>query len=486
MDLPHLNELETLRALIAESPIPIGLYVGPEMHIAVVNKAILQTWDRDESVIGKTFHDALPELNSQPFEKLLEQVYSTGVAYHASEDRVDLVVGGKLQIFYFNFTYQPLKYKNGKVWGILNTATDVTAQVMARQKLVEAEERLRLALDSADLGTWSINAHTKKTFPSARTKELFGFESDEEMSFEASINAVAEDYRDKVIATIDRAFTEGGSYDTEYPIINVRNGKQRWVRSTGKVYYDADNKPNNFSGVIMDITDRKEEEIRKNDFIAMVSHELKTPLTSIKSYIQISLIKVKKQGDEFLENALSKADKQIVKMTKMIRGFLDLAKLESGKISIQPEQFDIELLVKETVNDIQFISDSHFFEVTGCGPLMVNADRYKIGQVIENFLSNAMKYSPKETIIEVKCNVADNHAVVSVVDKGIGVKQKDQEKLFNRFYRVDNDIIKNVAGFGIGLYIAGEIIQLHNGRIWVESEEFEGAIFSFSLPLAQA
>ncbi|RYY34479.1 MAG: PAS domain S-box protein [Sphingobacteriaceae bacterium] len=484
MDLINLNELETLRSIIAESLMPIGLYTGREMRIALVNKSILRTWDRDESILGKTFYEALPELASQPYFKILDDVYTTGIAYHANEDRVDLVVDGRLQIFYFNFTYQPLKDEYGNVWGVLNTATDVTAQVIARQQLAEAEERLRLALESAELGTWSINAVTKETFPSARTKELFGFTADEEMPYDTSINQVADEHRDKVVATINKAFTNGGSYDMEYPVIDAKTGKERWVRSTGKVYYDADGNPASFSGVLMDINNRKQEDIRKNDFIAMVSHELKTPLTSIKSYIQISLMKVNKSGDEFLANALNKADKQIVKMTKMIRGFLDLSKLESGKISIQPERFDINILVKEVVNDVQFINQSHLLEVEACDDAIVMADRYKIGQVVENLLSNAIKYSPRETAIEIKCYIKDDNVIVSVADKGIGVKQKDQERLFDRFYRVDNDIIKNVSGFGIGLYIAGEIIQLHNGKIWVESEEFEGAVFSFSLPLS--
>jgi two-component system sensor histidine kinase VicK len=483
MHSSYLTELETLQAIIAESPMPIGLYIGREMRIKIANKAIQKAWNKDETVVGKTFHDAIPELNDQPFDRLLDEVYTTGIAYHATEDRVDIIVDGVLKPFYFTFTYKPLKDKDGNVWGILNTATDVTEMVVARQKMAEAEERLRMAIESADMGTWAIDAATKKAHPSARTKEMFGFEADEEMSLEQSINQISDDYRDMVINTINTAFEKGGSYDMEYPLVDNHNGKQRWVRVTGKLYYDDNDKPANFSGMIIDITGRKQEEIRKNDFIAMVSHELKTPLTSIKSYIQISLNKARKANDEFLAGALDKADRQIVKMTKMIRGFLDLSKLESGKITLATENFNMADLVKEIVSDAQFINHDHFIELESCCPAAVNADRYKIGQVLDNFLSNAIKYSPRETQIKVRCEIRDGNVRVSVSDLGIGIKHKDHAKLFDRYYRADNDIIKTVSGFGIGLYIAGEIIHLHNGQIGVVSEEFEGSEFYFMLPV---
>jgi len=103
--------------------------------------------------------------------------------------------------------------------------------------------------------------------------------------------------------------------------------------------------------------------------------------------------------------------------------------------------------------------------------------------VLNNFLSNAVKYSPKDSTISITTKTCDNEIQVSVSDNGIGIKLKDQEKLFQRFYRVDNDEIKNISGFGIGLYLASEIIQRHKGKIWVNSEENKGSTFSFSLPI---
>ncbi|MCC8407421.1 PAS domain S-box protein [Mucilaginibacter sp. UR6-1] len=477
-------EPDMLRAVIDETPAPTALYTGKNMLIKVANKAMLQIWLKDDDILDTPFCDALPEIACQRLGSLLIDAYQNNQHIELKEERVDRVVNGKAIASYYNITFKPLTDSNHSIWGILHTAIDITEQVTARFQLTEAQQRLQLAIESAGLGTWSIDATSMKIYPSARTKQFFGLQPDDELLFDEAMARIGEQQRPQVVAAITKAFAQGGGCDMEYPITDPKTGKQYWVHSTGRLYYDAHGNPANYSGIMIDITQRKQEEIRKNDFIAMVSHELKTPLTSIKSYIQISMGKAQKLGEPFIAGALAKADLQIVKMTKMIRGFLDLSKLESGKITLSPEVFDISELINEVVADARFINSSHFIEVDRNDAAPVNADRNKIAQVLDNFLSNAAKYSPRETEIYVNCVVNETDAVISVTDKGIGVKKQDQEKLFDRFYRADNEIMKTVAGFGIGLYIAGEIIHLHKGKIWVESEEFEGATFYFSLPLS--
>ena len=170
-------------------------------------------------------------------------------------------------------------------------------------------------------------------------------------------------------------------------------------------------------------------------------------------------------------------------MTDLIHGFLDLSKLESGKLRLTPELFDINQLINEIIADFKQASNSHVFIFQPGNGLVVNADREKIGQVIANLLSNAVKYSNKGTSISIKIRDTDTGLEVSVTDQGVGIKLKDQKKLFQRFYRVENEKIQNVSGFGIGLYLAGEIIQCHKGKIGVESIEGEGSTFYFTLPL---
>jgi PAS domain S-box-containing protein len=235
------------------------------------------------------------------------------------------------------------------------------------------------------------------------------------------------------------------------------------------------------SKIARDISEKKQEEARKNDFIAMVSHELKTPLTSMRAYVQLLLAKEKEAGDNFRTSVLTRAGVQAKKMSAMINDFLSLARLEEGKISLKFEEFNLKQVIDETVLDAQFLSTNHSIQVTGCDDIAVNADRDKIGQVLMNLLSNAIKYSPKGGDITIDCQRVEKGVKVSVTDHGIGISEKDQKKLFDRFYRVQNERVKTVSGFGIGLYLVSEILKYHDSKIEVESDEGKGSTFYFTL-----
>jgi PAS domain S-box-containing protein len=237
------------------------------------------------------------------------------------------------------------------------------------------------------------------------------------------------------------------------------------------------------SKIARDISEKKLEEQRKNDFIAMVSHELKTPLTSIRSYIQVLLTKARHEDDPFKLNALTRADAQSKKMTTMINDFLNLTRLEEGKIQLTKELFDLHPVIEDVTSDAQFLTTSHTILFKGCDGVKVYADKDKIGQVMINLLSNAVKYSPNNSTIIVECIVDAGKVKICVTDQGIGISTADQKKLFDKFYRVKNDKAKTVSGFGIGLYLVAEILQYHNSKIEVESQEGSGSTFWFSLDI---
>ncbi len=215
----------------------------------------------------------------------------------------------------------------------------------------------------------------------------------------------------------------------------------------------------------------------------MVSHELKTPLTSIKGYVQLMQIKFSKTQDESFSRILEKADVQINKMTAMINGFLNISRLESGKIHINRQLFDLALLLKEAEEESIATVNSHKLIFAPAEPVAVNADRDKIGQVIHNLLSNAVKYSPPGSTIRVSCTSDNEFAYVSVKDQGKGIKQEDAVHIFDRYYRVEGEDMHSISGFGIGLYLCSEIISHHKGTISLESEIGVGSDFVFTLPL---
>ena len=223
----------------------------------------------------------------------------------------------------------------------------------------------------------------------------------------------------------------------------------------------------------------------------MASHELKTPVTSIKGYVQLLLSMYKDHNEnnvqfssQAVQTSLSTIDKQIVKLNRLMSELLDLSRIDSEKLELNMQNFDLNSLVTETVQDAQQTTKHHIV-IKNSSEYRVVGDRDRIGQVMLNLLANAIKYSPKRNSIEVDIyQPARNCVSVSVTDHGIGIGEEHQEKIFERFYRVEGKSEQTYPGFGIGLFIASEIIQRHHGTINVKSKKSEGSTFTFTLPVA--
>ncbi|TDQ11239.1 PAS domain-containing sensor histidine kinase [Pedobacter metabolipauper] len=232
-----------------------------------------------------------------------------------------------------------------------------------------------------------------------------------------------------------------------------------------------------------DITPIVLEEQRKNDFVSMVSHELKTPLTSILSYIQVMLSKYSKSDDTFLSQALSRTESLAKSMTKMINDFLNMSRLEEAKVTLNLERLELHLLIQQVIQEIQLNSHTHNIQFSHSGIMYISADHAKLGQVLINLISNAIKYSPESSTITVGYEPYGTQVKIYVRDQGIGIQESDQKRLFERFYRVENHATKHTTGFGIGLYLVAEILRYHHTKIEVESSAGKGSTFYFLLPI---
>ncbi|QJD94548.1 PAS domain S-box protein [Mucilaginibacter robiniae] len=479
-----LESEERFRAIFDQAPLGMCLLRGREQVIELANENILKIWGRRyEEVIDFPQSVARPELGNQPILQWLDETFTSGTTRINTEIGIKLYDQGTLRDAYINSVYQPIKDNHGTVTSILVILEDVTQRVEQKKREERIQEMFNMAVQSANLGTWYIDAETREFVPSLRLKELFGYYPDEIMPYDVAITQITDEYRDLVIKAVENSINKGESYDLEYPILGYHDNQLRWVRATGKVYQPEDGKHAHFSGTILDITERKLDDIRKNDFIAIVSHELKTPLTSAKAYIQVLSAKAKKVQDNFTAATLDKVDAQINKMNTLIKGFLDVARLESGKIHLATQTFNLQDLLKEVVDESILYTNSHQFTYTPCQPINITGDREKILQVINNLLSNAVKYSPQGKAIEISCTIENGMAKVWVKDEGMGVKPEDQAKLFDRFYRVETKHTQTISGFGIGLYLCAEIIKRHHGNIGVESNADTGSTFWFTLPI---
>lgn len=375
---------------------------------------------------------------------------------------------------------QQLDHKNN---GAIITFNDITELKKIQKELNVSNKMLGIAIDSAAMGMWSIDLQTREFAPSQRLKEIFGFHPDEQMTYEASIAQIDSKYQALVTDAVEANISKGIKCDIEFPLRGFHDGKIRWVRANGDLSLDQEDKPTYFTGVVHDITVHKQDELRKNDFIAMVSHELKTPLTSMQGYVQLLALRAKNDEDTFSMSKLEKVHSQVKKMTTLINGFLNTSSFEAGKIYLNEQTFEINDLLNEVVEEVMLITANHNFVVMPSPTVSVKADRDKIGQVINNFLTNAVKYSPKGKNIDISCKESNGNIQVSVKDQGIGIKPQDQEKLFDRYYRIESVQNQTISGFGLGLYLSAEIIHRHKGKVWVESEMGKGSTFYFSLPL---
>jgi signal transduction histidine kinase len=227
----------------------------------------------------------------------------------------------------------------------------------------------------------------------------------------------------------------------------------------------------------------RELEQRRNEFTSMVVHEIKTPLTSIKGYVQLLHRKSERAGDEQTRLLTARMDTQINKLTGLIDDLLDVTRIAGGKLQMREELFAFDELVQEVIGDLQPLTEHQLILREGKTEARVWGDRLRIGQVITNFLTNAIKYAPSTDRILVKSCSDGQSVTLCVQDFGPGISKDQQAKVFDPFYRVISPTQREIPGLGLGLHISAEIIQRHEGHIWVESEAGNGATFCFSLSL---
>jgi PAS domain S-box-containing protein len=220
----------------------------------------------------------------------------------------------------------------------------------------------------------------------------------------------------------------------------------------------------------------------RDDFIAAASHELRTPVTSLKVYTEVMLRKATKSSDEVALRSLQAMNNQIDRLSNLIVDLLDVAKIESGTLELRQEAFDLRQLVDEIVDVTQATLTKHRIAVDGDATLTVVGDRERVGQVLTNLLSNAVKYSPNANLVHVRLAGDKDNVVLEVEDFGIGIQREHLPRLFDRFYRVNSPDEKTFPGLGMGLHIVQEIVRRHGGDLDVESTPGRGSCFRVKLP----
>ena len=274
----------------------------------------------------------------------------------------------------------------------------------------------------------------------------------------------------------------GTPYQTEFRMID-KHGNYRWWLVRALALKDANDKIIKWYGTNTDITDQKELERQKDNFLAVASHELKTPVTSIKAYAQVLEMMLNRAGDTKSAVLMSKMDGQINRLTSLIGDLLDVTKINSGRLEFDNIPFDFNQMMLEIIEDMQLTSGRHQIKHQLSFKRMVTGDRDRIAQVVINLITNAIKYSPNADRIIIYTEDHDAEVQLCVQDFGIGLTRDKMDRVFEQFYRVSGTKEHTFPGLGLGLYISSEIIKQLGGKIWVNSVIEKGSTFCFSIPL---
>ncbi|HET8829927.1 MAG TPA: PAS domain S-box protein, partial [Pelobium sp.] len=353
-------------------------------------------------------------------------------------------VNGKL---FYDQDNQPLK--------IIGTVRDITKEKNFEQDLIDREEKFRLLADEMPQFVWTSNAEGRLNY---FNKSVYKYADLDEYILESNewFTIVHPEDREENVRIWKNSITTGKDFLFEHRF-RRKDGEYRWQLSRAKALRDANGSITMWVGTSTDIQEIKELDEQKDYFISMASHELKTPITSIKGYIQLLESKYRNAEDPFLKNSLKIVRKQIENLTTLVVDLLDVSKIRTGSLQLRKSQFNINNLITEVISEIQHINPHNEINFNADKKIDINADEESIRQVIINFLTNAVKYSPNAKQVTVSLKANEDELTVCVTDAGIGISAENQKKIFDRFYRVEGKNEKTFPGFGIGLFIAAEI-----------------------------
>ncbi|MCF2517688.1 ATP-binding protein [Dyadobacter sp. CY351] len=531
-----------LRNLVESAPFPIGVYVGREMRIELVNQAIIDVWGKGNDIIGNCYAEILPELAGTGIYEQLDSVYTTGKAYEAKNQRVDLMIDGHLKLFYFNYTFTPLRDSDGRIYGVMNTAADVTDLVVIQQDLRHAEASLRGAIELAELGSWELDIPTGKVTYSRNIQNWFGF-GDQQIPLDQIYEPIHPQDRDRVNSAIAQALLPGsdGIYDAEYRLIAYKSDVQRIVHARGKVIYDNQGVAYKLVGSAQDVTAERQQQqqleslvelrtkelaaaneelaaqneeyiaineelekanqlfIRSNEnlqqFAYVASHDLQEPLRKIQQFGDL----LHRQYGAEIGNGLNYLERMRAaasRMSTLIEDLLSFSSLTSQGSDNQ--EISLQAIIKGILPDFELtiLETGAIVQIDELP--VIYGNRLQLGQLFQNLLSNALKFrhanvAPMVQIKSAKLSSTDLppsvkparrtdfYYQIEVTDNGIGFDEQYQERIFQVFQRLHGK--NEFAGTGIGLAICAKVMENHGGAIMATSRRGHGASFKLYFPV---
>lgn len=484
-----VHERARLYQLFEQAPGFMCTLRGPQHVFAFANAAYRQLFDRP--LIGRPAREAFAELEGQGFFEQLDAVYRTGEPYRADAKLAVLTGedGGEV-LKYLTFIYQPLLDETGTVLGVFCEGVDVTSSMQALAELQRTEAWLQEGLQAAHMVAfeWDLVAGQLRYSPNAI--DVLGYTSTVRS---VGLNTVHPDDLPLLQAAIDRAIESQGSFQMVHRRIRPDTGALLWTDTRGQVYAAGSQGPAYMRGVIIDVTDRvrteqalREASVRKDEFLAMLAHELRNPLAPIAT--GSALLARSPDNFDAVRRTSELIERQVRHMSELVDDLLDMSRVTRGLIEIERTLVDLQDVVHHALEQARPLLEArgHTITVETPGaPVVVLGDRTRLVQVLVNLLTNAAKYTPADGKVNVKLERDGTRATMSVQDNGAGMEPSLLPHVFDLFIQGARTPDRSQGGLGIGLALVKAIVALHEGEAWAESEgKGHGSRFAIALPLA--
>jgi PAS domain S-box-containing protein len=516
------ERVQELRSLIEAAPFPIGVYEGPEMRIRMVNQAIIDVWGKGADLVGKSYFEVLPELENQEIYPLLLNVFKTGEAFHAKNERVDIKVNGRLQTFYFNYSFTPLFDDTGNVYGVMNTAADVTDLNVTKIKMAQSQENFRNLIMQAPVSMCLMlgPSHTVEV-ANEHMINLWGKDR-EEVMFKPIFDGLPDAREQGLEAVLAKVFSSGETFTaSEMPVHLIRFGQPDVVYQNFiyEPYIDGSGEILGVIAITNDVTEqvlarqkveelievRTEMLLQSNESLArsnadlaqfayIASHDLQEPLRKISMFSQMLEDNAGPKMDSRSQEQLRKISRSALRMQALVKDVLAYSQLNKSIDTfiitnlndvLEGVMSDFELIIEEKGAVIEV------FKLPA-----IPGQPLQLAQLFSNLIGNALKFqnahsSPKISITSdsigkeesTKLGLNDNIDYVKIIvsDNGVGFMPEQADKIFNIFHRLHSKT--QFEGTGIGLSICKKIVDNHNGVINADGSSERGARFNIYLPL---
>lgn len=501
VNLEHKKVAEEALAIldqaIEKSPIGFSLIDRNYCYIRINPVMAKLSGHTVEDLLGKSLRSRGPDITEKVIP-YVEKVFETGETFMYIPFRLTQeanVISGMV-------SYYPIRHPiTNEIFAVAISFQDITKQLKTQTLLKENQDRLRFAQEAGRIGAFEWSSNSNEVIWTSELENIYGLSNGEFGGlYESWLKLIHPDDRELVESEVKAVIKCGGEINTQFRII-TKNNEVRWILCRGKIVNDLNANHLKLVGINIDLTEQKsiEQKLRlteanllhalsvRDEFMAIASHELKTPLTSLKLQSQIFQRSLQRHHDvnftpEKINDLLDKNTKQIDRLTRLVDDMLDISRIRTGKFTMKKEPCELKSMLLDIIGRTR-----ESFELSGSGQPVIDHledahgewDPLRIEQVITNIITNAIRYGQGRPITISLKNYQES-VRLSVKDEGLGIPKSDQKKIFERYER--GMLAREVSGLGIGLYITREIVDAHGGTIWVESEISQGSTFYVDLP----